>query len=274
MSSNITLEQLQHNLRTKIFGKPIFLSSKVNSTNDWAKQLAETGAAEGTVALAQIQTAAYGRQGRSWASPAGGLWFSIILRPRNRANEAAKLTFIASLAVAEVLREQYDLKAEIKWPNDVLVNSRKICGVLAEMNTTNEKVNNVVLGVGINVNFKRNVLPKSLRTKATSVESELGRKIILQDLFNALMKKMEDTYQEFLNEDPAHLLKQWKTFAGFLGKTIIVIESHETLRGTALDVDEDGALILALEDGTKKRMYVGDVTSMKRACTSEVQSGE
>jgi len=265
VSSNITLEQLQRNLRTKIFGKRIFLSSTVNSTSDWAKQLAQTGAAEGTVTLAQTQTAAYGREGRSWASPAGGLWFSIILRPRNRASEAAKLTFTASLAVAEVLREQYDLKAETKWPNDVLVNSRKICGVLAEMNTTNEDVNNVVLGVGINVNFKRSILPKSLRANATSMESELGRKIILQDLFAALMGKMEDTYQMFLNEGPAHLLKRWKTFADFLRKTIIVIESNETFRGRALDVDEDGALVLALEDGTKKRMYAGDIINLKSA---------
>src|SRR5271157_5508020 len=259
------MEQLQHNLRTKVFGKQLFLSPKVDSTNDWAKQLAETGAAEGTVTLAKMQTAAHGRKGKSWTSPAGGLWLSIILRPKNKASELAKLTFTASLAVAEVLREQYDLRAETKWPNDVLVNGRKICGVLAEMNTTNEQVNNVVLGVGINVNFQRSILPKSFRANATSIESELGRKIILQDLFAALMGKMEDTYQMFLNEGPAHLLKRWKTFAGFLGKTIIVIEGNETFRGRALDVDEDGALILALEDGTKKRMYAGDIINLRSA---------
>lgn len=264
MSSKITIEQLQHNLRTKIFGKQIFLISRVNSTNDWAKQLAETGAGEGTVTLAKRQTAARGRQGRKWASPAGGLWLSIILRPRKKASEAARLTFTASLAVAEVLCEQYDLKAETKWPNDVLVNGRKICGVLAEMNTTNEHVNSVVLGVGINVNFERAILAKSLRASATSMESELGRKINLQDLFTALMRKMENTYEMFLKEGPAPLIERWKTYAGFLGKTVVVTESHETLTGTALDVDKDGALIVLLEGGTKKRICVGDIVNMNR----------
>ena len=264
MSSNITMEQLQHNLRTKVFGKQLFLSPKVDSTNDWAKQLAETGAAEGTVTLAKMQTAAHGRKGKSWTSPAGGLWLSIILRPKNKASELAKLTFTASLAVAEVLREQYDLRAETKWPNDVLVNGRKICGVLAEMNTTNEQVNNVVLGVGINVNFQRSILPKSFRANATSIESELGRKIIFHELFTALMEKMEDNYQMFLNEGVGPLLERWKTYAGFLGKTVVVTESNETLTGTALDIDEDGALIIAMEDGTKKRICLGDIVNMKR----------
>lgn len=239
--------------------------TEVGSTNEWAKELAEKGAEEGTVTLAHIQTAGRGRLGREWISPGGGLWFSIVLRPNQKARQAAKLVFVASLAVAEVLHRKYGLRAETKWPNDVLVKGRKICGILAQMNMTGECVNYVILGVGLNVNFSvSDFLPESLKTGATSIEGEFGRKIQLELLLKALLEKMEETYYSFLETGFSPVLKGWKLYAEFLGHRIVVREAHQSLKGVALDVDLDGSLIMKLEDGTTRQILVGDVAFANR----------
>jgi BirA family biotin operon repressor/biotin-[acetyl-CoA-carboxylase] ligase len=146
------VDKLQEGLRTKRLGKRVFYTRGVDSTNEWAKKLAKLGAEEGTVTMAEIQTVGHGRLGREWFSPEGGLWFSVVLRPKLCASEAIGLVFAAGLAVAEVLREAYGLPVETKWPNDVLVHGKKICGILCEMNTTGNVVVFVVVGMGVNVN--------------------------------------------------------------------------------------------------------------------------
>jgi BirA family biotin operon repressor/biotin-[acetyl-CoA-carboxylase] ligase len=175
--------------------------------------------------------------------------------------EAVKLTFVAGLAVAEVLREMFGLKAETKWPNDVLVNGRKICGVLTEMDTVGETVNFVVVGVGVNANFDvEKVFPEQLRKGVTSLENELGRKVRLEELFKALLERLESTYELFTKEGFTHVLEKWKDYAGFLGRQVTVISPTEKMNGLALDVDNEGALILRLADGSIKRVFVGDVS--------------
>jgi biotin-[acetyl-CoA-carboxylase] ligase BirA-like protein len=264
VSRNIKLEKFQKILRTTRFGRPVFFSREVNSTNDWAKELAKIGAEEGTITIAQTQTAGKGRLSREWISPKGGLWFSIVLRPHQKASEAAKLVFVASLAVVEVLHEKYGLRTETKWPNDVLVNGKKICGLLAEMNTEGENVNYVILGVGVNANFHTDdVFPESVKTTATSTENELGKKIRLESLLEALLEKMERIYDRYVEDGFAPLLERWKTYAEFLGHKIVVTDQNEMLNGLALDVDVEGALILKLEDGKTRRILVGDVVFRK-----------
>ena len=261
MSAKIKVDKLQEGLLTKRLGKTILFSREIGSTNDWAKELAMYGACEGTVVIAETQTAGRGRLGREWISPMGGLWFSMILRPEFRPAEAAKLTFVAGLVVAEVLRETFGLKTETKWPNDVLVNGRKICGILTEMNTTGEIVNSVVVGIGVNANFDvEEVFPESLRKAATSLENELGRKAGLEELFKALLERLESFYEQFVREGFIPVLEEWKKHAGFLGRQVEVTSLTEKFSGLALDVDHDGALILRLEDGTVKRVFVGDVS--------------
>jgi BirA family biotin operon repressor/biotin-[acetyl-CoA-carboxylase] ligase len=260
VSAEINLEKFQASLHTKRLGRRVFFSRKVKSTSDWAKKLAKMGAEEGTVAVAETQTAGRGRLGREWASPRGGLWFSIVLKPKREADEAAKLVFVASLAVAEVLHEKYGLRTETKWPNDVLVNGKKICGILAEMNTKGERVNYVILGIGVNANFRADdVLPELMKTRATSIEKEFGKKIRLESLLKELLEKMETTYDGYLETGFAPLLEQWKKYAEFLGRIVVIMDQEERLNGLALDVDLDGALILKLEDETRKRILVGDV---------------
>jgi len=261
MSAKIVVDRLRDGLHTKWLGRNILFLNEVDSTNRLAKELAMHGAPEGMVVIAETQTRGRGRLGRKWVSPIGGLWFSIILRPNLHPAEAVKLTFLAGLAVAKVLSERLGLKVETKWPNDVLVNGRKICGILTEMSTARETVNFVVVGIGINVNFDvENVLPEALRKTATSLESELGRKIQLEELFRILLEELENLYEQFIREGFDPILRKWKNYARFLGCQVEVISATEKLRGLALDVNNDGALVVRLEDGTIKKVFFGDVS--------------
>jgi len=261
MSTKLNVHQLQSGLCTRRFGRNILFSREVDSTNKWAKKLAMYGAGEGTVAIAETQMKGRGRLDREWISPTGGLWFSLILRPNLSPTEAVSLTFVAGLAVAKVLREMFDLGAETKWPNDVLVNGRKICGVLAEMNTTGETVNFVVVGVGVNVNFDvENVFPEQLKEVATSLEKELGRKVKLENLFRALLERLESLYELFIKEGFDSILEEWKNYAGFLNRHVEVTGPTEKLSGYALDVDHEGALVLRLENRTIRHVFVGDIS--------------
>jgi BirA family biotin operon repressor/biotin-[acetyl-CoA-carboxylase] ligase len=174
--------------------------------------------------------------------------------------KAAKLTFVAGLAVAETLHEQYGLGTQTKWPNDVLVNGRKICGILGEASAMGKEINAVILGIGINANFAERVLPESIRARATSLETELHRRIQLEELFIRLLEKLEATYVLYTRRGFSSILKQWKRYAGFLGQEVEVTDRNEKITGLAYDVDKDGALILMLENGAFKHVFVGDVS--------------
>lgn len=259
--TSISVDRLQEGLRTKSLGKKIFFSHEVGSTNDWAKELAMLDAPEGTVTIAETQKAGRGRLERGWISPKGGLYFSFILRPKLKPAEAVRLVFVAGLAVAEVLHEVYGLRVETKWPNDVLVNGRKVCGILSEANITGEVVNFVIVGVGVNANFDvKKALPETLWENATSLEDEIGRRVQLENLFKVVLESLENLYDLFLKESFTPILEKWKTYAGFLGSKVEVSNETERLMGVALNVDLDGSLIVKLEDGTVKRVLVGDVS--------------
>lgn len=260
MQANIDLNKLLEGLDTKRVGRSIFFKRSVGSTNSWASKFAKLGACDGTVFLAESQTAGRGRLKRKWVSPAGGLWFSVVLRPRLKLTEAFGLVFVASLAVAEVLEELYGLKTQVKWPNDVLVNAKKVCGILAETKLESKNVEYVVVGVGINANFGvKKSLPEDLWKTATSLEDELGRKIELEMLFKALLEKLERLRDVFLEKGFCVVLDEWKKYAGFLGCQVDVVSMDERLAGLALDVDSSGSLVLKLGDGTVKHVFAGDV---------------
>lgn len=261
MSAKINVDKLQESLHTKQFGKWIVFLREVGSTNDYAKKLANYGAPEGTVVIAETQTAGRGRLGREWVSPKGGLYFSIVLRPKLSASEAVRLVFVAGLAIAKVLDEVYGLRVETKWPNDVLVNGKKICGTLSEMNTTEEKVNYAIVGIGLNANIDvEKKFQGQLKALVTSIENELGRIVKLEELFVVLLEKLESLYELFLKEGFNPILDGWKSYAGFLGKQVVVTGETERLCGLALDVDGDGALVVRLDNGAVKRVFVGDIS--------------
>ena len=247
--------------RTKIVGKTLLFSREVASTNDWVKCIASSKVLEGVVAVAETQTAGRGRLGRKWFSPKGGLWFSVLLKPKMKAVEAAKLVFVASLAVVEVLQESYGLRAETKWPNDVLVKGKKICGVLAEMKTRGERVDYVILGVGLNANFKvQEAFPKEFWVSATSIEDELGKQVDYTDLLFSVLEKLDKVYEILVKEGSNTILTRWKELAGFLGHQVTVIVDSETFTGVASDVSLGGTLVVKLADGSVKELRVGDVS--------------
>ena len=239
----------------------LLFSRRVSSTNEWAKRSALRRVPDGTVVVAEVQTAGRGRFGRKWFSPKGGLWFSIVLRPKKEVAEATKLVFVASLAVADALGEFCGLHAETKWPNDVLVKGKKICGILAEINSTGKNANYVVVGVGLNANFKvKEALPKEVVETATSIEDELGRQVDYKDLLFAVLEKLDKVYDVFINEGSDAVLKRWKSFAGFLGHEVTIKVDSETFFGVASDVASSGALVLKLKDGSVREFRVGDVS--------------
>ncbi|MEM3731005.1 MAG: biotin--[acetyl-CoA-carboxylase] ligase [Candidatus Bathyarchaeia archaeon] len=253
--------RLQESLKTKKFGKKIIFLREINSTNDFAKELASHGIEEGAVAVAEVQRAGRGRMGRQWSSPKGGLYFSIILRPKIKVSEAVKLVFVAGLAVAKVLEEIFRLKVEVKWPNDVLVSGKKVCGILVEMNSVGDHVNYLVVGIGVNANVNvEKQFPEHLRGTATSLEKELGEKIQLEELFKRLLEKLEIFYDLFLESGLAPILEEWKKYAFFLNHHVDVISEHEKFSGLAVDVNSDGALIVRLKNGEIKRVLVGDIS--------------
>jgi biotin-[acetyl-CoA-carboxylase] ligase BirA-like protein len=252
--------KLQEKLQTRRVGQSIVFSHTTVSTNDSAKELAALGAAEGTVVVADTQTCGHGRLGREWISPVGGLWFSTILRPSVEPHDASRLVFVAGLAVAKALCESYDLSVATKWPNDVLANGKKVCGILVEMKTKGQIIDYVVLGVGINANFKVKILPEVLWDDVTTLETELGRRINLERLFKAVLEKLESVYDVFTDRGFGPVLNDWKSFACFLGRRVEMFASDERFDGSALDVGDDGSLILGFDDGSTKRVLVGDIS--------------
>jgi BirA family biotin operon repressor/biotin-[acetyl-CoA-carboxylase] ligase len=163
--------------------------------------------------------------------------------------------------VAEVLQELYGLQVATKWPNDVLVGKQKICGILSEMNSTDDKTTFVVMGIGVNANFcVKKTLPEELWEKTTSLEDQLGRKIQLEQLFATLLEKFECVYERFLRGGFIPILGEWMKFSDFVGQKITVTFVGEELAGLATGVDDDGALLVKFENGTLKRVVAGDVS--------------
>lgn len=215
--------------------------------------------------VAERQTAGRGRYGREWISPKGGLWFSIILRPEQSVSQATKLVFAASLAVAKVLHEKYGLRTETKWPNDVLVDGRKICGILVETRSSDKELAFVILGIGINANVHSNTLfPASIGSTATSVQDELGRKIRLSSLFQAVLEELEKLYDLLIAMGFQSILARWKDFANFIGHEVTVTDHEGAFCGMACDIDKDGELVLSLEDGSLRRFHSGTVSMSKQ----------
>ena len=241
-------------LNTQLIGKKIIYFKKIDSTNEYAKRIA-AHEEEGTIIVADVQETGYGRKFRTWTSPQGGLWMSVILKPNTTPEHMIKLVFLGALAVVETL-ERLGIEGKIKWPNDVLVNEKKICGILVEGNFSEKEVYYIVLGIGINVN---NPLPQELVSTSTSLREVLGVEIPIIEVFKILVERLEHWYREFLAEKDTLILQKWRENA-ILRREVKIITEDKTLTGKALDIDEFGALILEHEDGKREKILYGDVS--------------
>lgn len=255
-----TLSQL---LTTKSFGRPLHFFSTIDSTNTYAVRLARDGAPEGTVVIADEQTGGKGRLGRTWVSPPGmNLYLSLILRPPASTGEAPQVNLLAAVAVADAISEMGGFAPSIKWPNDVLVEGKKVCGILAEMQTESGALQSLVLGVGVNVNAPLSAFPPELHDKASSLLL-IGGRVLDRVVFTAaLLTHLEKWYVLWVEKGFPALRPAWEQYAaGLIGKPITVAAPEGTVAGTVLGLDTDGALLLQCEENKPpRRILAGDVT--------------
>ena len=223
----------------------------LDSTMEAARRLAREDCPAFTVVVAEAQTGGRGRLRRTWVSAAGGIYFTLVLRPALPPQLAFRVNFIASTVMARVLRRRYALDARVKWPNDILIDERKVCGLLAEMEAEADAVRFVNIGIGLNANND----PPPVPTGAVSLRQALGRPVSRRDLLAAFL----DAFQARMDAGALeNAVAEWRPYAITMGRRVQVATGRETLEGTAVDVDDSGALILALADGSRRAVIYGD----------------
>ena len=256
----LTKIELESQLNTRRIGKKVYSYKEIDSTNDAASRMASEGEPEGNVVISEYQTKGRGRLGRKWVSPKGkGAYFSIILRPDILPREVSFITLLSSLSVAKTVREAINLPAFIKWPNDILVNGRKVCGILTELNGEQDKVNFVVVGMGININTKKELLPEG----ASSLALEKGDVLNRLDFVKTLFQNIEKYYEAFNKGKLREIITEYKMLSAVLDTEVQINYHNKLISGHVVDVDEEGALILRMDSGFNERILAGDVTILR-----------
>lgn len=254
-------EEIRAGLGTSRIGRRVICYREIDSTNDTAFGLAEDGAEEGTVVIAEAQRRGKGRLGRQWQSPAGvNLYCSVILRPPIPPVMAAQMTFLSAVAAALAIETLTPLAPSIKWPNDLLLNGAKVAGLLNEMSAETEKVNFIVLGIGVNINMRREHFIGELRHPATSLLLETGSPVSRLAFTRALLEALDALYAGYLKQGYAPVREEWLKRSNVLGKKVRVAFQEKELSGIAESIDEEGALLVRSADGVLARVLAGDVT--------------
>jgi BirA family biotin operon repressor/biotin-[acetyl-CoA-carboxylase] ligase len=239
-------------------GKLVYVVDAVDSTNRYAVSLAESGAPDGTVVMADSQHAGRGRLGRLWYSPPGvGLWISVVLKPDLSIQRMSGFALVVSVAIVRALERSVGVAASVKWPNDVMHDTRKIAGVLVEVESVREKLRYVVVGMGINVN--QTAFPTEIEGIATSLALIVGRPCDRAVVARALLEELEDHYCKFIRSGLSGVLDEWRRHSLTLGRRVRVMIGDEAFSGEAVDVDDDGALIVRTAEG-ERRVVSGGVT--------------
>lgn len=253
--------EVSAHLVTEQLGKPVHCLASVDSTNSYAKREARRGAPHGTLVVAEEQTAGRGRLGRVWESqPGAGLYFSLILRPERPPADAPQLTSVAAVAVAEVLRRDYGIGAQLKWPNDVLVGGRKICGILLEMSCELDRIHYVILGIGINVHPFLRDPGADVAARAVALDDLTKTSVRRAPLLGAVLKSLEDRYYEWMQTGYGRILAEVKSLSCTLGRRVAVSTPSGIVEGIATDIDLSGALVVEEHRGALRKIYAGDVT--------------
>ena len=255
-------QEIQRGLSTNYIGKEIYYFPELKSTNIMAKEKAlhrAEGIDEGTLIIAERQSAGKGRLGREWFSPAGGIWFSIILYPQLSPSYISRITLMTAVAAVKAIKICTQIKSQIKWPNDILINEKKVCGILTEMSAELDIINWVVVGIGINVNIKQQEFPEDIREKTTSLKEVLGKKVLRVKLVRVFLQEFEKYYEILKRREFSFILKEWKLYSHTLGKKIRVDMGERIISGEAVDINEEGVLILKKEDGELIEIISGTI---------------
>lgn len=256
----VTAEEIQSRLTTKLAGRRVVSYETIDSTNNEAKRLAEAGAEDGTLVVAEQQVQGKGRRGRSWVVPAHtSVMMSLLLRPQIRPEHASSVTLVMGLAVAKACRQFSGIETRIKWPNDVVVDGKKICGILTEMSSEIDYINYLVIGAGINANLSE--FPEELREKATSLYLLTGRQTDRAGLIAACMEQFESCYEKFLRtQDVSLLQEEYNELLAGRDTAVRVLEPGHEYTGISRGINARGELLVEKEDGTVEQVYAGEVS--------------
>lgn len=259
---NLLPLELKQLLNTSVIGRNIQYFDQIDSTNLHAKRAAEEGFEDGTVILADEQLRGKGRLGRTWASPKGkGIWMTIMLKPKINTTEAAKITLLAACSVCKAIEDICGVSPKIKWPNDLILNGKKVCGILTEMGAELDEINYLIVGIGINVNLNQEEFPEELQTIATSIKAAKGSIVSRKDLAAAIINYFECYYNAFTASGSLKdFIQEYREKSAVLGKTIRVISSGTELQGNAVDISDEGQLLVQLENGIIKEIISGEVS--------------
>ena len=252
--------EIESLMDTKWAGSNVVYYDEIDSTNNRAKEAGDNKAPHGTLFVADMQVAGKGRRGRVWQSPAGSsIYMTILLYPEISPLKAPQLTLVMAIAVAEGIKEVTGLDTKIKWPNDIVVNGRKICGILTEMSTEIDYINHVVIGAGINVN--QDDFPEDIRKTASSLKMELGKQVKRSELIAAIMKSFEKDYEIFVKtEDLSGLQELYNSMLVNLDRDVKVLEPGNEYEAHALGINKTGELIVRTDEGEEKEIYAGEVS--------------
>ena len=242
------------------FSAEIYWSRSIDSTNEKAKELARAGAANGTLVVAETQLRGRGRRGREWQSPPGGIWFSVILRPQVSALQASRVSIFAAVVVAEEIAAATGVRAAIKWPNDILVDDKKVCGILIELAAELEQISYIVVGIGINANISTRQLSPDVSETATTLMEATGKKINRQRLLAKIAGRLINELPGIFGDGYRDYLERWRRLSAVLGRQVRIEDSGKTFMGKAVDIEENGALAVELDSGKRRIFESGEVS--------------
>lgn len=260
ISERICPEKIKRRLLTRQMGREVYYIEETESTNVWARQLGKEGAPSGSLAITDHQTQGRGRRGRKWVAPQGlDIFMTLLLRPNILPAQAPMLTPVMGLSVAEALNKSFDITCRIKWPNDVILNGKKVCGALTEMSAGQDGVKYVIIGVGINCNTT--AFSPELSDKATSLVIESGQKIVREQLVAEVLWNFEKNYQEFLaTMDLSRLAEAYNKILINKDKEVKVLETGGEFTGIARGINSKGELLVDTGDEVQKKIIAGEVS--------------
>lgn len=257
-NSAINKFELTEGLKTKWLAKTLIYLPIVDSTNQEIKRIASLHP-HGTVIVAEHQTSGKGRLGRAWASPKGtGLWLSILLKPEIAPNQISGITLVCGLGVCKAIRKYTELNALIKWPNDIIIDNKKICGILTEMTAEADRINYAVTGIGINVNTTE--FDNEIKHKATSLSIEANTVINRAELFKEIMFSLEKEFDHYFSNPDGAVSEEYTSLCATINREVTVKRGNSTFKGKAIGVESTGDLIIELADGTSVKVSSGEVT--------------
>lgn len=255
-------ENLLAGISPSLIGRDVEFFSEVTSTNVLAKEMAQKGCREGLVIIASNQTEGRGRMDRDFSSPEGGLYLSVVLRPHLPPSNVSILPLLIGLAVSKAISTTVFTETSLKWPNDVLIQNKKVCGILVESGVKGEKLEYVIVGIGINANSTMDQLPAELRETVTTLKEIKGKNIDIGDLIRHLICFLDMIYSQFLDGEIDILLDKWSERSSTIGNQVRVYTGGISIEGKALGVDRSGALMVSV-DGSFQRVDIGDVEHLE-----------